>query len=173
MKKLKVLALLTMSLSVLSSIPAFAAGWQKNDTGWWWQEDNGSYPVSTWKWLDGNKDGIAECYYFDASGYMKENTTVDGWTVNSDGAWTVDGVVQTKQVGTENMTYTEEYGWLPGTDDDPSEDHIEVDTSLMGGSSKMEISDTGYISGSYEDAMERMKGATFDTSRFGGVARWE
>lgn len=34
-------------------------------------------------------------------------------------------------------------------------------------------SDTGYISGSYEDAQNRMAGATFDTSGFGGVARWE
>lgn len=34
---------------------------------------NGSYPVSAWKWIDGNNDGIAESYYFDQSGYVLMN----------------------------------------------------------------------------------------------------
>lgn len=66
---------------------AFAGQWVQNTTGWWWQEDNGSYPVSQWKWLDGNKDGIYECYAFDSNGYIYTNTTTpDGYTVNADGA---------------------------------------------------------------------------------------
>lgn len=45
-------------------------------------------PVSQWKWLDGNKDGIYECYAFDSNGYIYTNTTTpDGYTVNADGAW--------------------------------------------------------------------------------------
>ena len=60
-------------------------------------EHHGSYPVSQWKWLDGNKDGIYECYAFDANGYMYSNTTTpDGYTVNKDGAWTVGSSVQLK-----------------------------------------------------------------------------
>lgn len=97
-KKLAVLAMAT-GLSVLSCIPAFAGQWKQDNIGWWYQEDNGSYPVSTWKWIDGNGDGVAECYYFNASGYMLSNTsTPDSYSVNNDGAWTVNGIVQTKQV---------------------------------------------------------------------------
>lgn len=48
-------------------------------------------------WIDGNNDGKAECYYFDSVGYMLVNTTTpDGCTVNADGAWTQNGVVQTQ-----------------------------------------------------------------------------
>ena len=62
---------------------ALAGQWQQNSKGWWWQEDNGTYPKSQWQWIDGNKDGIAECYYFDNSGYMLSNTTTpDGYVVN-------------------------------------------------------------------------------------------
>lgn len=81
----------------------FAAGWQQNATGWWWQNDDGSWPANSWQWLDGNGDGVAECYYFDGNGYMLANTTTpDGYTVNADGAWTVNGVVQTKSVAVNN-----------------------------------------------------------------------
>ena len=77
---------------------ALTAGqWVQNTTGWWWQEDNGSYPVSQWKWLDGDKNGIYECYSFNANGYMYSNTTTpDGYTVNADGAWTIGNSVQLK-----------------------------------------------------------------------------
>lgn len=52
-----------------------------------------------WQWLDGNGDGIAECYAFDREGWMYADTvTPDGYTVNRDGAWTVDGAVQTMAV---------------------------------------------------------------------------
>ena len=49
-------------------------------------------------WM-GMGDGVAECYYFNGDGYMLANTTTpDGYTVNADGAWTVNGVVQTQGV---------------------------------------------------------------------------
>ena len=51
------------------------------------------------------RDGIAECYYFDGSGYMLSNTTTpDGYVVNGDGAWTEGGAVKTKNVSTEPVT---------------------------------------------------------------------
>lgn len=54
-----------------------------------------------WQWIDGNKDGIAECYAFNAVGWMfADATTPDGYIVNAEGAWVVDGVVQTKIVPT-------------------------------------------------------------------------
>ena len=52
------------------SMNAYADGhWEQNASGYWWQEDNGTYLKNGWKWLDGNRDGVAECYYFDANGY--------------------------------------------------------------------------------------------------------
>lgn len=101
-----------------SAVTAQAAGWQKDEIGWRYYVDagdtagggtNGSPGGSTndstlwyadgWHWIDGNWDGLAECYCFDSNGYMYENTTTpDGHTVNAYGAWTENGVVQTKMV---------------------------------------------------------------------------
>lgn len=95
-KKILTLAL-TAAMAASMGMTAFAGQWVQNTTGWWWQEDNGSYPTSQWKWLDGNKDGIYECYAFDANGYIYTNTTTpDGYTVNKDGAWVVGNSVQLK-----------------------------------------------------------------------------
>lgn len=102
------LAVITM-LSLTFSVSA--ATWQQNSVGWWYQEDNGSYPVNTWKWIDGNNDGVAECYYFDGNGYMLSNTTTpDGYQVNASGAWVVNGVVQTQGTGsTGNAGHSANY----------------------------------------------------------------
>ena len=95
-KKIMTLAL-TAAMAASMGMTAFAGQWVQNTTGWWWQEDNGSYPVSQWKWLDGNKDGIYECYAFDSNGYMyADTTTPDGYTVNKEGAWTIGNSVQLK-----------------------------------------------------------------------------
>lgn len=100
-KKSLVMLGLIAGLSVLSAVPAFAGEWKQDSKGWRYQENNGAFQISTWKWIDGNNDGIAECYYFDQSGYALMNTvTPDNYTVNADGAWTVNGVVQTKQADT-------------------------------------------------------------------------
>ena len=111
MNKRIIAAGLSCLLVISTSMPAFAGQWKQDNTGWWWQDDDGSYPTSTWRWLDGNNnDGIAESYYFGADGYILTNTTTpDGYIVNSDGAWTVNGIVQTKQVSlTDTSTNTSE-----------------------------------------------------------------
>jgi len=75
------------------------ADWVKGEdkNAWWFDFGNGDYFKSSWQWIDGNQDGIAECYCFDENGWMYENTTTpDGYTVNENGAWTVNNVVQTK-----------------------------------------------------------------------------
>ena len=100
MKKKVVLLVTVMTVATAMSMTAYAGSWKQDATGWWWQNDDGSYPVSKWEWLDGNNDGVAESYCFDARGYMYADTvTPDNYTVNKDGQWTVDGVVQTKNVG--------------------------------------------------------------------------
>lgn len=79
---------------------AFAGYWVNDATGWWYNYGNGNWPSSNWQWIDGNNDGIAECYYFDRMGYCMMNaTTPDGYQVNGSGAWVVNGVVQTRNMG--------------------------------------------------------------------------
>lgn len=99
MKKLRIVAA-TLGFAGALSMAAYAGTWAKNAQGWWYNNGDGTWPVNTWQWIDGNGDGVAECYYFDPSGYCLTNTrTPDGYTVNADGAWTVNGSVQTKQLG--------------------------------------------------------------------------
>ena len=59
--------------------------------------NNKDYYKSCWQWLDLNKDGLYECYYFNVLGNMYKNgTTPDGYKVNENGEWVVDGIVQRK-----------------------------------------------------------------------------
>ena len=105
MKKtfLTLIAARTMALSM--TISAFAGSWQQDNVGWWWQNDDGSYPVNCWQWIDGNNDGIAESYYFNAAGYLLTNTsTPDGYQVDANGAWVINGVVQTQAVAVNTQT---------------------------------------------------------------------
>lgn len=95
MKKLiKALALAAV-LSVFSTTAAFAGSWKQDTSGWWWQENDRTYPASAWKWIDSNGDGMAECYYFDHNGYLLTNAfTPDGNQVNESGAWIEEGIVR-------------------------------------------------------------------------------
>ena len=51
--------------------------WKRNDTGWWWEHHDGSYPKEKFEKIDGT------WYYFDSSGYMLS----DKWKKHSDGKW--------------------------------------------------------------------------------------
>lgn len=103
-KLMKLMATVFVFASLMIST-AFAAGWTlgqgENSSRWWYDLGNGQYygtadQAVEWQWLDGNGDGIAECYAFDSQGWMYADTaTPDGYTVNADGAWSVDGEVQT------------------------------------------------------------------------------
>ena len=109
MRKLKkiVALLMTAAIALGTATTSFAASWQQNATGWWWQNDDGTWPANTWQWLDGNGDGVAECYYFGPDGYMLANTTTpDGYLVNADGAWVQNGAVQTQTTNTTTSTAT-------------------------------------------------------------------
>lgn len=92
-----------MAMAFAMSTTAMAGVWRTgavpNENRWWFDNEDGSYAVSEWRWLDGNGDGVSECYAFDREGWMyADTTTPDGYQVNTDGAWTIDGVVQTRQV---------------------------------------------------------------------------
>ena len=43
------------------SLTAYAGQWKNDSRGWWYQNDDGSYPAATWQWIDSNGDGVAEC----------------------------------------------------------------------------------------------------------------
>lgn len=91
MRKKLIIAAAAALISAMLSVPAFAAEWKQDTTGWWYQNDDGSYPINGWNWVEG------KCYYFTPEGYCLINTqTPDGYTVDASGAWVVDGVVQTQ-----------------------------------------------------------------------------
>lgn len=94
-KSLKVLVLVGV-LSIASTFTSLAS-WEQIGTQWKYSENNG-YLSNGWYWIDGNGDSVAECYYLDVNGVMAVNTVVDNYTVNENGAWTIDGVIQTKVV---------------------------------------------------------------------------
>ena len=107
MKKRYAAMLMAAAMTVGSAMTSFA-GWQSDANGWWWQNEDGSYPSNTWQWIDGNGDGVSESYYFGPDGYMLTNTTTpDGYQVNADGAWAVNGVVQTQTTQPAQTTNTD------------------------------------------------------------------
>ena len=90
-KSKKAIALMLAALmTVGSGMTTFAGQWEQTGSDWKYMQDNGTYATNGWQWIDGKS------YYFDANGIMAKNTTVDGYTVNADGQWVVDGVVQTQ-----------------------------------------------------------------------------
>ena len=99
MKRIMRTGLVTMMIAMLFAITTYAGSWQESFGRTWWMNDDGTYPTSGWHWIDSKNDGFAECYYFDENGYiLKDTTTPDGYIVNADGKWVVDGFVQTQRV---------------------------------------------------------------------------
>ena len=97
MKKLAVFCF-GLAFAVAAALPVCAGTWVQDASGWWYRNDDGTYPAGGWQWIDGNGDGTAECYYFYYDGYMAYNTTIDGYHVNEAGQWVVGGRVQQKTV---------------------------------------------------------------------------
>ncbi len=90
------------------AMTSYAAGWQKDENGWWYgtNDDNTTRYTNGWQWIDGNGDNIAECYYFDENGYILTSVfTPDGYTVNADGAWVGDDrIVKTRIVDVSKVS---------------------------------------------------------------------
>lgn len=80
MKKVKLFFAVSVASAVLS-MTSFAGEWKQDASGWWYQNDDGSYPTNTWKEINGKQ------YYFDNNGYILTNTsTPDGQKVDASGA---------------------------------------------------------------------------------------
>lgn len=112
-------------LSISTTAAAIAGTWQTDMNGWWYSNDDGTWPSACWQWIDGDGDGISECYYFDEHGYcLMDTVTPDGNIVNGNGAWTEFGKVKTKnsnpakegqggwkQAYIEYLTKNQKEGW--------------------------------------------------------------
>ncbi len=64
MKKQLTGILFAAGFALAAAFPSFAAGWQQDAAGWWYQNDDGSYPRDSWLRVGGT------WYYFDGNGYM-------------------------------------------------------------------------------------------------------
>ena len=87
----------------LTGMVSLAGQWEQDHLGIWsYRYHDGDLLKDNWYWIDGNLDGTAECYCFDAQGSLYQNTvTPDGYTVDSSGAWMQDGVPQTRTIRRE------------------------------------------------------------------------
>ena len=80
-------------------------GWfQDVDGSWYYLNPNSDGTrgrmMTGWNWITG-ADGMKRCYYLNPNadgtrGKMAANTTVENYTVDADGHWIVDGVIQTQ-----------------------------------------------------------------------------
>ena len=75
-------------------------------SSWWFavSPDGNSCLANTWHWIKG-MDGSIACYYFDKDGWMVVNGTVDGSTVDANGAY-VDASGNKVAGREENIYYT-------------------------------------------------------------------
>ncbi len=101
MKRFLTAAALTAAMACAVAGSAYAAGWVEENGSWRYETDaaGSAWLSNGWYWLDGDSNGVAECYYFNAEGYMLADTvTPDNYRVNADGAWIDDaGIIQTRE----------------------------------------------------------------------------
>lgn len=158
-KKLAVVGV-TLGLSVLSAMPAFASGWYEDANGRYYSfytgEDHSWYE-NQWMWIDADLDGVAECYYLGENSYVARNTTIDGWQVNENGAWVVDGVVQTRTAANGD-----EFDGMPVNKNDPDQVNWDLD-----GNGKLTGKEYGYYKSI--KAMEGVEQAGIDHKSHIGV----
>lgn len=120
--KAGLLALLIMVMSVFpvsaATIPIGEIDWFQEgglyfrgvslvpENGSYVKQDNGYSANSSWRWLNVNENLSVNnnherlaCYYMGEDGFiLYDTTTPDGYTVDEWGRWTVDGVVQWKEI---------------------------------------------------------------------------
>lgn len=83
-KSFKAAAAVFTAAALVFTLPlvSMAGEWKKDGNGWWYQNNDGSWPSNGWQYIDG------KYYYFNGSGYMLANTiTPDGYQVGADGAY--------------------------------------------------------------------------------------
>lgn len=105
-KSVRGILVLALLMAMFHAFPVFADSWQQQGNKWRWVKDDGSYLVSCWQWIDGDQDGVSECYYFDKDGYMLSSTTTpDGYQVDELGEWIQNGALMIKIRGDIKYPY--------------------------------------------------------------------
>lgn len=83
MKKKFGLLILGAILCVGFSMPAMAGEWKNDHIGWWYRNDDRSYPAYRWM-----LDCDGKWYCFNEAGYMLANTySPDGYWLSASGAY--------------------------------------------------------------------------------------
>lgn len=103
--KYRIMLLLAGAFSLCFAGAAQAGIWRQgagaDESRWWYDNGDGTYPAGQWAWIDGNEDGTAECYYFDGTGWMLSAAQApDGRQVDEKGQWVENGQVRQKRVTT-------------------------------------------------------------------------
>ena len=133
MKKHTRLFILALLMTFLAAMPVYAAQWHQDTTGWWYEQDNGTYPAGKWElingqWYNFNQSGYMQTgwvnsngvwYYCLPSGEMVHDTTmeIDGvsYTFQSDGAWVQPAGNQTVENQTVSITKAQAEQWFYAT----------------------------------------------------------
>lgn len=123
--------LTTFAMTLMLSMTAMAGQWERDTTGWWYRNDDGSYYAGCWQWIDGNGDGVAECYYFNQEGYLIVDGIADGYAVNTDGAWIENGVVQRKVTVDPSNDSAAVAIYMAAQEKHTALDSLEADTSYI------------------------------------------
>lgn len=98
MKKFATL-ILTLAMTLNGITAVFAAQWQQDQNGWWYDYENGDYAKSKWEQIDGNwylfgsggymltgwQNIGGNWYYLLPGGAMATNTVIDGYQLGTDG----------------------------------------------------------------------------------------
>ena len=93
--RIKMFKYLIPLLIVSLTINVFGAGFMEINGSTYYVNDNNSFAINCWRWIDDNNDTVAECYRFGADGKLLKNATMsDGKVTNSKGQWIEDGIVQ-------------------------------------------------------------------------------
>ena len=99
MRRKQIAALrLAALLTAANAATAFGGYWYADRYGdWYYKQDDGTSIKDGWHWING------KCYLFHDHIIYRDTVTPDGCTVNEEGAWTVDNVVQIREE--ENPDY--------------------------------------------------------------------
>lgn len=92
---------------LINPLASYAGTWsnQGGPNQWKYDLGDGSYAADGWYWIDSDQDGMEECYYFDKKGQLLAGTrTPDGFQVDSDGRWTVNGTMKQRETPPEDLT---------------------------------------------------------------------
>ena len=88
MRKLRNILLLAAAISLFTGFSAYAENyWWVNALGEWGYRVNDGNLRDGWYWIDGNRDGSAECYYFQLYSLLTDTVTPDGYRVDENGIW--------------------------------------------------------------------------------------